>query len=256
MGSVLTDHIQIGFREGRYTIATLVTEDERRAGYRLRHKVFAEMLQWVPCREDGMETDDYDADGISLGIFNDSAQLVAVVRLLPPSGRFMLEQEFRSFLSPDHRIRKTPDTTEITRLTVDPDSGDKGLYAGLMRLLLKAIYQWCLANEVRYCYLEVEQQLFRILRALGFPCERIGPLVQLPPAQAMSLAAFLDLDRFRTERRRPAFVDWITLREDHGEKGLVTGVDEPAVDDEQGHWTQSRRGRSPRSMAQATACAR
>ena len=45
----------IEFQEGGYTVKTLDTVEERQAAYRLRHKIFAKMLQWVPCRADELK---------------------------------------------------------------------------------------------------------------------------------------------------------------------------------------------------------
>src|SRR5687767_8562906 len=92
----------IEFQEGRYIIKTLDTDEERLAAYRLRHKIFAEVLQWVPCRPDGLEVDDYDATAVMIGLSNEQGQLLGTVRMLPSSGPFMLEREFRSFVSPDY----------------------------------------------------------------------------------------------------------------------------------------------------------
>lgn len=202
----------IEFQEGRYTVKTLDTEEERQAAYRLRHKIFAEVLQWVPCRADELEVDDYDATAVTIGLFNDQGRLLGTVRMLPSSGPFMLEREFRSFVSPEYTIRKEIDTMEITRLAVDPTVGGKGLSSRLMVRLFKGMYQWCLANDIRYCYLEVEQYFLRIIRVLGFPCEAIGPVVLVPPANVSSQAALLDLDRFRLDNalERPEFLEWMT----------------------------------------------
>jgi acyl homoserine lactone synthase len=203
----------IEFQEGQYTVKTLDTEEEKRAAYRLRHKIFAEVLQWVPSRADGLEIDDYDAAAVTIGLFDSQGRLLGAVRLLPSSGPFMLEREFRSFISPDYAIRKEIDTMEITRLAIDPTVGDKGLSSRMMVRLFKGMYQWCLVNDIRYCYLEVEQYFLRIVRMLGFPCEAIGPVVVVPPANVSSQAALLDLDRFRLESglQRPDFLHWMTV---------------------------------------------
>lgn len=202
----------IEFQEGRYTVKTLDTDEERLAAYRLRHRIFAELLQWVPCRPDKLEIDEYDATAVMIGLLNDKGRLLGTVRMLPSSSPFMLERDFRSFVSPDYVIRKEIDTMEITRLAVDPTVGGKGLSSRLMVRLFKGMYRWCLANDVRYCYLEVEQYFLRMIRILGFPCEAIGPVVLVPPANASSQAALLDLDRFRLENalQRPEFLTWMT----------------------------------------------
>lgn len=202
----------IEFQDGRYIIKTLDTDEERLAAYRLRHKIFAEVLQWIPCRPDGLDIDDYDPTAVMIGLFNDQGQLLGTVRILPPTGPFMLEHEFRRFINPDYTIRKEMDTMEITRLAVDPSVAGKGLSSRLMVKLFKGMYQWCLANDIRYCYLEVEQYFLRMIRILGFPCEALGPIVAIPPANVASRAALLDLDLFRLENglQRPEFLKWMT----------------------------------------------
>ena len=202
----------VEFQEGQYIVKTLETDEERLAAYRLRHKIFAEVLQWVPCRPDGLEVDDYDVTAVMIGVFNDQGRMLGTVRILPSSGPFMLEREFRGFVSPDYTIRKQIDTMEITRLAVDPTVGGKGLSSRLMVRWFKGMYQWCLANGVRYCYLEVERYFLRMIRMLGFPCEAIGPVVLIPPANVSCRAALLDLDLFRLEGalQRPDFLEWMT----------------------------------------------
>lgn len=214
MGAVageLIPYCDVAFQEGRYTIKTLTTDDEREAAYRLRHKVFADALSWVPGSPDELETDNYDARAINIGLFNEHGAMLGAGRLLPACGPIMLEQEFQSFLWPWHEIRKDADTVEITRVVIDPAIHDRG--ARLILLLFKGMYQWGLANRIHYAYLEVKEQFLRVITAFGFPCETIGPVVELPPANVRSQAALLDLDRFRKEATtaRPEFLWWMTV---------------------------------------------
>ncbi|HMS84734.1 MAG TPA: acyl-homoserine-lactone synthase [Nitrospira sp.] len=213
--SVLTDHAvrHVHFCEEDFFIKTLETKEELTQAYELRHRVFAEQLKWVPKSEDRLEMDMYDLWGVTVGVFAVDGVLLGMARLLPPSGEFMLGNEFGALLPSDYVIRREHDTAEITRLTVNPDIKDPKLSSRVMLSVLKGIYQWAVENQIRYYYLEVEHRFLRALRMLGFPCEPIGPVVQLPPAGAAAVAALYDMVQFDAENseKRPSFLEWISV---------------------------------------------
>jgi N-acyl-L-homoserine lactone synthetase len=204
----------IEFREDEFLVKTLRGEELKKS-YRLRHHVFAESLKWVPASEDREEVDMYDLWGSTVGLLHPDGTLLGMARLIPSSGRFMLENEFGALLPRDYVIRKERDTAEITRLAVNPEIRDPKLSTRIMLAVLKGIYQWAVENEVRYYYLEVEQRFLRALRMFGFPCEPVGPPVQLPPAGATAVAAFYDMMCFdeQNAQKRPDFLRWISTIE-------------------------------------------
>jgi N-acyl-L-homoserine lactone synthetase len=201
----------VEFSENGFVVKTLHGEQLAQS-YRLRHKVFAESLKWVPETEDGQEMDLYDLWATTVGLVRDDGAVVGVARLLPSSSQFMLEKEFGALLPAGYQIRKASDTAEITRLAVDPEIRDRGLSSKMMLALLKGVYQWAVENDIRYYYLEVEHRFFRALRALGFPCEMIGKPVVLPPAGASSVAALYDMVQFDEENavKKPQLLNWIS----------------------------------------------
>jgi acyl homoserine lactone synthase len=201
----------IEFSENGFVVKTLRGEQLAQS-YRLRHKVFAESLKWVPETDDRQEMDLYDRWGTTVGLVRDDGAVVGVARLLPSSGQFMLEKEFGALLPDGYRVRKNSDTAEITRLAVDHEIRDRGLSSKMMLALLKGVYQWAVENDIRYYYLEVEHRFFRTLRALGFPCEMIGAPVVLPPAGASSVAAMYDMVRFDEENaiKKPQLLNWMS----------------------------------------------
>jgi len=202
----------IAFYEGEFFVKTLEGKAELTQAYRLRHRVFAETLRWVPPTDDGQEMDMYDLWGSSIGLIDRGGKLHGLARLLPSSGLFMLEQDLRLLLPQDHVMRKEPDTAEITRLAIDPDINDKGLSARLMLTLIKGIYHWAMAHGIRYFYLEVDHRFFRILNAIGIPANPLGPPVPLPPAGAPSIAALMDIVQCEEVlgRKRPAVMEWMS----------------------------------------------
>jgi acyl homoserine lactone synthase len=201
----------VEFSENGFVVKTLHGEQLAQS-YRLRHKVFAESLKWVPETEDRQEMDLYDLWATTVGLVRDDGVVVGVARLLPSSSQFMLEKEFGALLPAGYQIRKTSDTAEITRLAVDPEIRDRGLSSKMMLALLKGVYQWAVENNIRFYYLEVEHRFFRVLRALGFPCEMIGKPVVLPPAGASSVAAMYDMVQFDEENavKKPQLLNWIS----------------------------------------------
>ena len=202
----------IQFYEGDILVKTLNSEREKVEGYKLRHKVFSDGLKWVESTVDGLERDGYDSWATSIGLFLKGGRLSGIFRLLPTKGPFMLEKEFLSLLHPNYVLRKMKDTVEITRLTVDPYISDKGLSSRMMQILFKGVYQWSVQNDVRYLYMVIEKRFFRVFRAMGFPCEPLGPCKAFPPASVLSVAAILDLDHFRSvsRRKRPWLLGWIS----------------------------------------------
>jgi acyl homoserine lactone synthase len=218
--SAIGEERGLAFYEGEFLVKTLEGKAELTQAYQLRHKVFAETLRWVPPTEDGQEMDMYDLWGETVGLFGYDGILLGMARLLPSSGKFMLENDFGALLPEGYAIRKERDTAEITRLAVNPDIRDPKLSSRVMRGVLKGIYQWAVENEIRYYYLEVEHRFLRVLRMLGFPCEPIGPVVKLPPAGTEAVAALYDMVRFDDENihKRPSFLEWIsTIKTSTGE---------------------------------------
>lgn len=198
--------------EGNLTLRPITAPDDLAEAYRLRHRVFCTRLGWVPPSPEGMETDRYDAWAQHLGVYAESVGLAALVRVLPASHPFMLESDFFDLVGPDHRIRKQLDTAEISRLAL---ADNDCLPRRAAMLLYKGLYQWSLANAVRYLYMEVEPRYWRALRLAGFPCRPIGPVRRLPPANVESIALRLDWEEFRSVNRgrREAWLAWMTTRE-------------------------------------------
>lgn len=212
---VVREGRQIAFCEGGLLVKEIESEEELRQAYHLRHRVFAEKLQWVPQRKDQLESDVYDAWSTSIGLFSSQQQLLGMVRMTPAPFQFMLESEFSGCLVGSHHVRKKLDTAEITRLAVDPTITDRGLSAKLMRIIFKGMYHWTLANNIRYTYLVVESRLLRVVQRIGWPCHAIGAPVALPPADVLSVGALLDLDEFRSTAasQRPEMLEWLLTTE-------------------------------------------
>ena len=201
----------IKFQEGELLVKSLEEPDELREAYRLRHKVFSQVLRWVPPSRDEMEVDAYDTCASAIGVFTETGALIALSRVLQAPGPFMLEAEFKSCLSPGYQLRTEKGTAEVTRLAVDPELVGKGLSTRVLLVMLKGLYQWFLSRDIQTCYMVVDRRFLRVLRAIGIPCEPISRPIALPPAGVVSVAAELNLEKFRLEgaQRCPDFVEWM-----------------------------------------------
>jgi N-acyl-L-homoserine lactone synthetase len=203
----------IDFEEAGYQIRSIEAREDRIKAHRLRHEVFCQMLSWVPPSPDGLEEDRYDSFSTSVGVFDPSGKILALIRFVPPDRPFMMESDFVDLLAPDYEIRKEPDTVEITRLAIAPSYWHQGGSSRLVSMLIyKGMYQWILTNRIHYAYMVIEKRFWRVLRATGFPCVPIGPIRALPPAEVECLAAILDWDEFRVQNRtkRSEFLEWMT----------------------------------------------
>jgi acyl homoserine lactone synthase len=203
-------------REGRFIVKNLLSDEEKVEAYRLRHRVFAEELKWVPRSETLLEIDEYDNNASFFGVYDDSNRLVAFLRMILPEKRFMMEKEFSFLVGPDHEIRKSDDTAEVSRLCTLPEARNRrgddnfGVF-GITMLLYKGLYLWSLRNGIRYLYLVVDRTVYRMFRLKGFPCEPVGEPVRMADG-CVAVAAMLDLRRGESENRlnRPDMMQWFS----------------------------------------------
>jgi len=104
------------FHERDLRVKTLVKKYEKEEAYRLRYKVFVEELGWVPYNRDKKEVDGYDNSCILVGIFADD-KLIACLRILLPSQKFMIEKEFKNILG-EHKVCKSKNTIKLTKFVM------------------------------------------------------------------------------------------------------------------------------------------
>lgn len=199
--------------ESNFVARTMNKEDMQKA-YSLRHHVFAEELRWVPTDPSGLEVDNYDSNSVHFGVFV-GEELLAYLRLVTSTNRFMIEEEFIGLVSDDHAIRKYRDTSEISRLCLSQRgrdyksiSTDFGAY-DITMLLYKCVYGWCKEIKVRYLYFVVAKQVFRLLNARGFPCDLVGEPKNMPDG-VIAAAAILDWKKFemRSVSKKPRLLAW------------------------------------------------
>jgi acyl homoserine lactone synthase len=204
-------------QDENYTAKNIINKREMLDAYRLRHKIFCQELGWVSDKSSSFEIDSYDLHAVPIGVFDAQGDLKAFLRIITSRNTFMMEKEFPYLLQDDYEIQKKSDTAEISRLCVDPGArtekitGNFGVHYVSM-ILYKGVYHWCLKNNVRYLYLVVEEKVYRLLCAKGFPCDLIGE-PRVMPDGVVAVAAMLDWKRFEetNELRRPNMLAWFRL---------------------------------------------
>ncbi len=200
--------------EEGFSVKTIVDERDKADAYRLRHRIFCNELKWVLHSTNNMESDEYDRNAVFFGVFDEGRNLVSFLRLIMPGRQFMMEKEFLSLVDPGHRIRKEPDTAEISRLCVAPEARH-GRHAGnfdvhrISLILFKGVYQWCMLNNIRYLYAVTELKVYRLYCLKGFPYRLIGKPTRMPDGVTV-VAVMLDWYEFEAINavKKPAFLDW------------------------------------------------
>lgn len=179
-----------------YLIKCGLTKLERESIYELRADVFCDELGWVPPQANATEFDEFDKTVIDISVYTDTTS-IACLRLHPYWGGWMINTVFKSLLPADMENLKTPETCEVSRLAVrkefrrhrfaDNSEPVDALYRGL--------FSFCLLNHIRYVYMIVSKQVFRVLRHRGLPCQRIGA-PKIMDDGVIALAARLDWVEF------------------------------------------------------------
>lgn len=200
-------------REGGYRVEVLRTTSVRKQAYRLRHRLFAETLRWVPEDPSGLEVDAYDLSAEMVGVLDPAGRLLGQARLHGPRVPFMLEEEFAGLVGGSPFIR-TRDLAEITRFGVDPEARGVLLPTAfgpfdLFTALLVGVYRWCRRGGIRHLAAVTDHRVLRLLRSRGFPFEPMGDLVTMPDG-VRAVAVRMDWEGFRDANRlaRPALAAW------------------------------------------------
>ncbi|MCZ4324345.1 acyl-homoserine-lactone synthase [Pseudomonas anguilliseptica] len=162
----------------------------------LREAVFARELRWVATSVDGQERDVFDPFSVHVAVIH-RWRPAGYLRITPYGSPWMLSACFDFLLEPGVSERFEPDSLEVSRLAVERQyRGHKQLGAfGVFDLLIKGIIEHSLNTATRYWYVVVAEPIYRLLLSKGLPCERLGPLVQMPDG-VQTLAVRIDLTAF------------------------------------------------------------
>ena len=200
--------------EGGYISKNITELSDIDQSYRLRHQIFCQELGWVPETPDEKEIDEYDLYAIPFGVFDKDNRLMAYLRLIISDRPFMLEDIFSSLVSPEHKLRKDRSTAEVSRVCVAKEARRDGIsgnfgYHSVVVFLMKAVYQWCKINNIRYFYAVTEHSVFRLSCAKGFPYKLIGEPKKMPDG-VVAVAILMDWNDFERihAAKRPKLLEW------------------------------------------------
>ena len=201
------------FFEHGLQVKSLATPMELKESYKLRHKVFAEELNWITAQKNYLDIDTYDGKNMApIGVFDQGDKLIAQLRITLPQRVFMMEKEFAELI--DTSIDKNPETvevsrvcttTEIRRAKIETDYGN--FYISM--LLYKGLYLWCLSNNISIMYMVIEYKLLRLLKLSGFPCHKAGPPTIMPDG-VTAVAVKISWKEFQSinENKKPQLLGW------------------------------------------------
>ncbi len=209
------EYRDVCINESILTSRSIHKDEEICKAYRLRHEIFAETLHWVPIRRSKLEIDDYDVNAQHLGVFNKD-ELLCYLRIITPGKPFMIEKEFSSLINKDHKIRKTDDTCEVSRLCISCHARTNRVPIGttiysISLILFKSLYHWCKTNNIRYMYIVVAHKVLRMLNIIGIPCKRVGTEKVMPDG-IIAVAAIIDFRDIEIKNaiRKPTAFKWLS----------------------------------------------
>ena len=222
-------------REAPFRVELLRAAAEKEQAFRLRHRLFAEALHWVPEVPSGLEVDGYDAFTEMIGILDGQRRVLGQVRMHESGVPYMIEREFATVLGSGLLPFKGRDTAEITRFGVAAEArllrakSRHGDY-DLATLLLKGVYRWSLARNVRTVFAVVDRRLFRLVNLRGFPFEAMAE-PKLMPDGVVAVAIRLDWRRFEAQCRehRPALLAWFAMGPDPRPRKVSPLREAPAI---------------------------
>jgi acyl homoserine lactone synthase len=200
--------------EAGYQVELLRSGDEKAQAFRLRHRLFAETLRWVPETDSGLEVDEYDGSTEMIAVLDGDRRVLGQVRVHDASTPYMLEREFRSVLGSGPMPFKGRDSAELTRFGVQPDARalavptEQGVF-DLFTLLFKGVYLWCRARGVRTLYGVTDRRVLRLLHLRGLPFETLAEPKTMPDG-VVALAVRMSWERFEAENalQRPDLLAW------------------------------------------------
>jgi N-acyl-L-homoserine lactone synthetase len=169
----------LSFTEGGLHFEELITEDQKTAAYRLRYEICSLRLKWIPGDPaTRLETDKWDAIAHHFGVFNQSGQLIAYMRMVPDSPASTMTRECFPYLI-KHRDTPVPmeESADLSRLIVDPAyHGRKTLVAILLGLYRLTYARSVLKGRgIRYWYFVTNKREIQGIRlGLRVPVRVLG----------------------------------------------------------------------------------
>ncbi|WEZ83303.1 acyl-homoserine-lactone synthase [Rhizobium sp. 32-5/1] len=165
---------------------------EMDAMFRLRKRVFHDLLKWDVSVRGAWEIDDYDdANPLYVLSYDDeTGRLRGSLRLLPTLGPNMLDDTFPILLGDNPQIRSAS-VWESSRFCIDPEiSQDRASNQVTIAAaeLMCGVGELGLASSLSHIVTVTDVFLERMFRRMGCPGERIGEPQRIGSVQAVAVA--------------------------------------------------------------------
>lgn len=155
----------------------------------LRHRVFVQRLGWALQSKspiDGLELDEFDDDEAVYMVVPDiNGKVIAGLRLLPTTGRYLLASHFSSFV--EGPLPRDPGVFEISRFVVDPRCDDQVDGGDVVKELIWGLQSYGraarLSRYVSLSYIGIE----RLVRASGCCFRRLGRPQEIDGRKAVAI---------------------------------------------------------------------
>lgn len=172
---------------------------------RLRERVFAHELGWVPPSGDGRERDKFDQGSLHVAILQ-HWQIIGYLRVTPANRAWMLDRCFAFLLDTTSKMTRPMDSLEVSRLAVDPAYRGKidRLGFSVLDWLIRGLVEHAKRLECRYWYVVLARPVYLLLQAKGLDCQLLGEVRKMPDG-VETLAARIDMERFL--RKAPTFFE-------------------------------------------------
>lgn len=160
--------------------------------FRLRKKVFHDLLKWDVLVQGDFEMDHYDdANPIYVMSYDDkSGRLRGALRLLPTLGPNMLDDTFPILLDSQPEIRSAA-IWESSRFCIDPDISldrSSNQVSVAAAELMCGVGELGLASGLSHIVTVTDVFLERMFRRMGCPGERIGQPHKIGSVHAVAIA--------------------------------------------------------------------
>jgi acyl homoserine lactone synthase len=160
--------------------------------FRLRKRVFHDLLKWEVRVDDTWEVDQYDLSNPTyvLSYSDQTGKLRGALRLLPTLGPNMLDDTFPILLGRHPRIRDAA-IWESSRFCIDPEiSQDRASNQVTIAAaeLMCGVGELGLASGLSHIVTVTDPLLERMFRRMGCPGERIGEPQRIGNAEAVAVS--------------------------------------------------------------------
>ena len=161
--------------ESGFTTLLGLNDTNSQSYFKLRAAVFRSELQWIGSPSDETDTDAFDDTALHFLTLNSDNDVVAALRVIPGTQVWMMEKYFGVLLPKDTQLHNA-DNCEISRLAIDKHYRNYSIHADITvaDLLYKGVFQYCLSNHIRCCFMVTTLPLVQHLRKKGIPVAVVG----------------------------------------------------------------------------------